>query len=1128
MLQLLALLWIVIVSSLTFAQTADVQINVQNDLAPFKQYYESRAEWPRSHGWKPYMRYLYDVEQRAYPDGTIPAGARWRAWEEMQRMERVSLDEPWRALGPFNHGGRTRVLRFHPNNPNIMFAGSVGGGLYRSDNAGESWYPLTDALPNLAVGCFEISLSNPNIMFMGTGEGYFNGDAIKGIGLLKSVDGGVTWNLTSLNYTYSQGKSILKISIDPRNSNNVLASTNDGLYRSTNGGASFDLVRSGNINELKRDPQNPDVLLCAAGYPWGATQNGVYRSTDNGATWLPSSTGLPSSSITGRYVIDFFREYSLVVYCGVCGDFDYNGSQMIGVFRSLDNGVTWEQMSVPGEENHYASQGWYDMAIAVKPNDPEVVFNAGLDVYRSVNGGQNWSRRSWWHHSFGEPTFSHADHHELIFHPTDPNQLWDVNDGGIFVSYDNGQTWNEKNTGFDTYQYYAMGNATLDTALAYGGTQDNGTSRYDGDGDWDMVFGGDGGYCVVDYTNNNTIYVEYQNGNRYRSDDGGHNFSEINPGISGTGPWVTPIVQDPFAPNTIYTTTNGTGASVWMSPTQGRNGNWVNLGPVGSSNQVLAASPALPGRLYLGSSSSVFRYDTQDGQWINVSGNLPGTYTTRITPDPYDPNTVYVTKSGFSGGHVWKSVTSGTTWTDITGNLPNVPFQDVIVDLNDPAVLYAGGDIGVFRTENGGQSWHIFGDGLPAVRVDDMDMQTQSGVLRAATHGRGMWEIPTGSTTLAMLYPNGTELLAVGSTIQIRWSGTTFGGNVSLSLNRNYPSGAWETIVASTPNDGIHALIVSGPVTDHARFRITHLTQGDLSDTSNADSRIVNPALNLLSLNGGQTVLTGTNDTIRFERVLVEGSVSIELNRDYPSGNWQMLAENYSGADSYLWRVLQPGGERCRIRVTSDEQPWLNDMSETDFIMRAPQMTVLSPNGGEVVVVDQPYEITWGAAEYPGTFRVMLNRSYPDGNWELLTSVTENDGSWLWTPRGASTTRARIRLATPLDPLGTYVESAGDFTIEGGASVSDRPLPTAFQVGEVYPNPFNPSTQFTLDLPTRTHVTVRVTNQLGQTVATVLDAERDAGSHTIVFDGSGLSSGIYFLRVDAARETIVRKLTLLK
>lgn len=1121
-----AILALLLLASSLFAQQRP-PINVFDQLEPFRQYYSSRDEWPRAHGYKPYMRYLYDVEQRAYPDSTIPAGARWEAFQQMGRMPRVTLDEPWAALGPFNHGGRTRVLRFHPNNPEIMFAGSVGGGLFRSDDGGDYWYPITDMLPNLAVGCLDIAASNPNIMYMGTGEGYFNGDAIGGVGLFKSIDGGVTWALTSMNYNYSSGTCILRVNVDPRDANIVLASTGEGLYRSTNGGDSFTLVRAGNINEVKRDPQDPDVLLCAAGYPYGSGVNGVYRSTDNGATWVNANTGLPNPTIIGRIVLSFAPSNSLVVYAGISGDFDFNGSEMIGVYRSADNGQTWERMSQDGETSHYASQGWYDMALAVDPDDPLTVFNAGLDIYRTVNGGESWSQRSWWWHAYGEPSFAHADHHELIFHPENSDELWDVSDGGIFVSYDNGQTWNEKNLGYNTFQFYAMGNATLDTVFALGGTQDNGTTRYSGSGDWESEFGGDGGYCVIDYTNNNTFYVEYQNGNRYRTDDGGSNFAEINPGIIGGGPWVTPIVQDPFAPNTIYTTTNSSGASVWMSTNQGRNSSWVNIGPVGNSNQVLAASPAVPGRLYLGSGSSVYRYDAADGNWVNVSGNMNGSYITHVIPDPFDPNTVYVTKSGFNGGQVWRSTTAGGQWTNITGNLPNAPVQDLAVDLNNPTTLYVGGDLGVYYTTDAGQTWAILGEGLPVVRVDDMDIQPQTGALRVATHGRGMWEIPTSAATLAMLYPNGTETLATGGSVTIRWSGIAVGGDVTLAVNRGYPGGNWETIAANIDNDGAHPWIVTGPVTDHARFRIVHTTDGSLSDTSNADSRIANPGVVVLSPNGGETVFTGTNDTIWFERTLTDGFLTIEINRNFPNGPWEMLADNVTHPQYYVWRVMQPGGENCRIKITSIEQEWLSDESDGDFVMRAPMMTIQSPNGGETVQLEQPYDIMWSAAEFVGTFRILLNRSYPNGNWELLAPTTENDSSFMWTPRGAATTTARIRLATALDPLGTFVESAQDFTIDDGTPATEE-IPRAFAVSEAYPNPFNPQTQISIAVPVRTQVTARVTNELGQTVATLFDGTREAGQYTLTFDGAAFASGIYYLRVDGAGTTISRKLVLLK
>ena len=264
------LLWVLVFASFALAAEEPAQqitINVNEQLAPWRAYYGQQAEWPRAHGWKPFKRYEWDMLQRSWPTGEIPAGAIWEAYLERERMPRVALDEPWVNLGPFNHGGRARVIRFHPDNSTIMFAGSVGGGLFKSLDAGESWFSITEALPNVAIGSFEIDPNDPDIMYLGTGEGYYNGDGIAGIGLLKSVDGGLTWNTTGLNYQYSQGKAILKINVDPANGQIVFASTNDGLYRSVNGGQTFTMVRSGNINELKSDPQNHHLMLAGGGHP---------------------------------------------------------------------------------------------------------------------------------------------------------------------------------------------------------------------------------------------------------------------------------------------------------------------------------------------------------------------------------------------------------------------------------------------------------------------------------------------------------------------------------------------------------------------------------------------------------------------------------------------------------------------------------------------------------------------------------------------------------------------------------------------------------------------------------------------------------------------------------------------
>ncbi len=1114
-------------AAISLAQTPPPQltVNVNEPLAPWRAYYNSQAEWPRSHGYKPFKRFEWDLYQRSFRDGTVPAGAYWTALEQRSRMDRVTLDEPWTNLGPANHGGRTRVIRFHPDNPQIMFAGAVSGGLWKSTDAGLSWLPFTDQLSNLAVGCFEIDPTNPQVMYLGTGEGYYNADAVSGIGLLKTVNAGATWEPTGLNWQYNAGQSVFRIAIDPRNGQYVLASTQQGIYRSTNSGQTFSNVRSGNFNELKRDPLNPDVLLAGAGYPWGAADNGIYRSINNGQTWTHITTGLPSSNNIGRVVIAFYPANPQLVYAGICGSFSYNGSQMIGIYRSLDNGLTWTQMSQNGT-NHYASQGWYDMALAVNPEDGNMIFSAGLDCYRSINSGGIFTQLTRWWQDFGRPDYVHADQHELVFHPTNSGELWDVTDGGIFRSTNLGTSWTEMSNGFITFQYYAMGNATLDTALAYGGTQDNGTFRYGGSSDHEAIYGGDGGYCVVDYTDNNTIYVEYQNGNRSRSDNGGQTFHDINGGIDGNGAWVTPMVLDPFDHLTIYTTT--TNGKVWKSPNQGRNNNWQTVGQtLGGSMQVLEASATVQGRLYVGTGNSVYRYDTSADTWVDITANLPGDYITRVVPDPFAPNTVYVTVSGFGGGHIWKSTQAGGAWQDISGNLPNVPFQDIVVDRREPSTLYAGGDIGVYVSENGGQTWQIFGEGLPAVRVDDMDMQAITGVLRIATHGRGMWEIPTGSATISMLYPNGGENLQIGTAIDLRWSGTSFGGTVTLGVNRNYPGGAWETLFANTANDGSATWTVNGTPSDHVRFRIAHDTVTEESDTSNSDSRIVQPSLDIVWPNGGETVLSGVRTNVRFTRTLVTENLRLELNRDYPAGEWELLSDNVYEDSAVTWTVRLPAGDHARMRLTSVDRPEISVVSESDFILRAPVMSIVSPNGGEALPADVATTIQWSATEHTERVQIRLNRDYPDGEWQILSATTTNDGEQAWTPTGPASDHCRIRLLTIFDPQ-TYVESVADFSITTLATDETTAMPTDFVLTEPHPNPFNPSTQVTLELPSRTRVTARVYNRLGQEAATLNNGLLEAGRHTLTFDGSELPSGLYFIRLEAYGQTRMMKAVLIK
>ena len=282
---------------------------------------------------------------------------------------------------------------------------------------------------------------------------------------------------------------------------------------------------------------------------------------------------------------------------------------MLGIYRSTDNGLTWTLRSPP-TRNHYSSQGWYDMALDVKPDNPDVVLSSGLDTYRSTNGGTSWDADQSLELQLRQsrlcarrPSRNRLPSHQ---HRTKSGKS---RTAAFSRSANLGSNWTEKNNGFVTFQYYAMGNATLDTALAYGGTQDNGTlplarQPSPSNPSWAAT----AAIRVVDYTNNNCVYAEWQNGHRYRSDNGGNSFNSINNGISGDGAWVTPMMLDPFNHLTIYTTT--TNGIVWYSSNQGRNSSWIPLGqhPV-RKHAGAGGLPVVLMRLYLGSDNSVYRYD---------------------------------------------------------------------------------------------------------------------------------------------------------------------------------------------------------------------------------------------------------------------------------------------------------------------------------------------------------------------------------------------------------------------------------------------------------------------------------------------------------------------------------------
>ena len=714
------------------------------------------------------MRWYND--QRAYPDGVIPLGWREKA---LRHVNNHNLSKGtdlqsilWTPVGPTNIGGRVRSIAIDPNNPSIIYAGSVSGGIWKSTDGGASWIPKADFASNMVIGCLAIDPTNSNIIYAGTGEGYFNVDALRGIGVLKSTDAGETW--TVLNTFISAGPNyyyyfINKIVINPTNPQVLFAAVSnnsEGIWKSTNGGTSWNEIvspgyRSKFCVDLIMDPTNANTLYGAFGL---FSADGIYKTTNGGTTWDTLTNGFPlrSTKFT-RISLAVAPSNTNVVYACLSDSNYYTHS----IQKSTNGGANWFQVGTPYDNSipgtHLGGQGWYNNVIAVHPDDPDVVFTGGINLFKSTNGGQNWFRISDGYASKGTPLYVHVDQHAIVFHPDNSSVIYFGNDGGLFTSANTGTTFTEINSNFQTVQFYSGAvHPTLQTY--YGGTQDNGTVKTTLPSSWSVSLGGDGGATWVDSQNPQTVYTEYVYMCLQKSTNAGFSWSRIMNGIPTVGSnqydgtsdrssFIAPFVMDPGNPQTlvagsyrVFRTSNG--GTTWSAISVDLTGD--GTGVSGSVISALGFGPSPT--IYVGTSGSGIQTSrvlvtTNGGStWINQTRSpLPNRYVKAIAVHPSNRDMAYVCFSGYGGGHIFMTTTHGNSWSNISGDLPDIPVNAILFDSLLTTHLVAGTDIGIFETTNGGTNWIQQNGGMANVSVADLDMN-QAGYMFVATHGRGMFK----------------------------------------------------------------------------------------------------------------------------------------------------------------------------------------------------------------------------------------------------------------------------------------------------------------------------------------------------------------------------------------------------
>jgi hypothetical protein len=788
----------------------------------------------------------------------------------------------WVAIGPTPLGtspasansGRITGIAASPTDANTLYIAAAGGGVWKTTNAGTNpptWTPLTDAQQTLSMGAVAVAPSNGNVLYAGTGEANNSADSNYGTGIMHSTDGGATWAFQTSGIPF--GLTTAKIAVDPTSPNIAYAAMGNvggnqafingsGLYKTTDGGVTWtnltdSIAPFDNFSEpsdVVIDPTTPSTLYLAIGAYYGAGPNGVYKSTNSGASWT-LLTGVPSGSASdGRISLAISKSNPQDLYVVIAGPTNTTSGQLVFFGSTTNGGASWTNLTAAATAlgNPFDGQGWYDQYLAVDPTNPSIVYIAGAAtgnaLERSTNGGTSFTS------IISGGSSPHVDHHATAFDAS--GRFLDGDDGGIY-RLDNTAptTWTDLNGNLDTIQFVGGGVNPFNPDQALGGSQDNGTERFNNNAAWTTTDGGDGGQVLYGKQTNNLAYRVSPIGSfgtsAYfrKSTNGGQSWTSATNGItglSGTNFYPT-IALDPtndqrvfIGGSSIASTTNGAASwSTYASP--GANG----FNPSGSTVDAIAVAPTNTSVVYaatggyFASSSQVFVTTNNGGTWSNIS--IPGAgRVNEIDVDPTNSAIAYAVISTFNGGRVFRTTNTGASWTNISDSLPNLPGWSLKIDPTNTSTLYLGSDNGVYKTTNTGGSWSRLGTGFPNAQVFYLDLAPNENILAAFTHGRGAFELLTQAT----LPTNVTSTIADG----------TYGSGTTIPITVTFSS---VVKVTGTPqlllSDGAVANYASGSGTTTLTFNYV-VGAGDTTGGAKLDYA----STTALTLNGG-TILDPSN-----------------------------------------------------------------------------------------------------------------------------------------------------------------------------------------------------------------------------------------------------------------------------
>ena len=754
----------------------------------------------RGSGYKPFKRWEWYWEARVNRDGTFPPNnvvvKEWEKYCAENTYDAASAAGNWVPLGPskpanrYFGAGRINCIAFHPTDANTFWVGTPAGGLWKTTDFGKTWTsnPAMESQPSLGVSDMVIDPNDPRIMYIATGDGdaagmvnLINGSGDgdnKSIGILKSIDGGLSWQKTGLNWELKDQSLIARLIRHPASSDTLFAATSGGIYKTINKGDNWNAVTSVlNFSDIAFNPGNPRIMYAStrSAYITGSANpekyrsGQIYRSTNGGATWdsvtrfsnvtriklavTPQKTDLVEAVCVSEQQLRGLK--AIYRFKDTGNEFKLTDT-IVKLYKNCSNNYLNSAHDPEMHDDSCKGQGDYDLCYLINPLNVNERWLGGVNTYKSSDGGKEFRLVNYWADSVANIVEQvHADKHWFAFHPLKPGIFFECNDGGIYYTDNGGKRWKDISAGLQISQIYRIGSSYIEPDVVIAGFQDNGSQvRTDSSNTnkWVTpdIIGGDGMGCIIDWIDPGVMYASYSYGVIKRTTDG--TWSRGNTKIitdflmkekNQTGAWVTPYVIHPKSPKTLYVGYR----NIWRTTDRGDKWDSISNLPRTDNDKLLntlAISESDPKVMWVSAGEKL--YNTTD-EWKNFKlisfKPLPANENmiTGIAIHPTKPETVFITFSGYKSQQVYCTVNGGESWTNISGTgLPQLPVNCIAYEEDTKDALYIGTDAGVFYKDSQMTEWIPFNKNMPNVMISDLSIEYGTGKIRAATYGRGLWE----------------------------------------------------------------------------------------------------------------------------------------------------------------------------------------------------------------------------------------------------------------------------------------------------------------------------------------------------------------------------------------------------